>query len=190
MCVSQFLTAPTNDECGGAVSLTVGSTCTPVASVLPATLGATASAAIPVCSAASPGTADDDVWYTFFTTPNTGLTNNITVTGSSTYNPVVQLFSGVCGTLTAISCVNATGNGGTETISVSGLTTNTAYNIRVYHAGTGAASGNFSICLFVSPPACPTGLNPANGTQVVAAGTTLRRAYLINRCYRLICYSE
>lgn len=174
LCVSQFLAAPGNDECAGAVSLTVGSTCTPVASVLPATLGATASAGIPVCSATSPGTPDDDVWYTFFTTPNTGLTYNITVTGSSTYNPVVQLFNGACGALTALSCVNATGNGGTETISTSSLSTNTTYKIRVYHAGTGAASGNFSICLFVSPPACPTGLSPANGTQVVAAsGTTL-----------------
>ena len=175
LCVSQFLAQPANDECAGATSLTIGSTCTPTASILPSTLAATASLSIPVCSAASPGLPDDDVWYTFTTNNILGLTYNISVTGSSTYNAVLQLTSGSCGSLTAISCVNATGNGGTEIITTSSLAVNTIYRIRVYHAGSGAGSGNFNICVYITPPPCPVGFIPANGTPVLpASGVTLK----------------
>ena len=99
---------------------------------------------------------------------------NISATGSNTYNAVVQLLSGNCGTLSFVACANATTNGGTETITTSSLTANTTYRVRVYHAGAGAASGNFNVCVFVTPPPCATGYKPVNGTPVALSGDTLK----------------
>ena len=173
ICINQLLAPPSNDDCAAATTLTVGSTCTPTTSQQPATLAATPSTGIPVCNASSPGIADDDVWYTFTTNASTGLEYNVSVTGNSTYNAVLQVFSGACGSLVNVGCVNATGNGGTETFSSTSLSTNTTYRVRVYHFGNGANNGNFDICVFISPPPCPGGLAPLNGTTVAVTGTTL-----------------
>jgi hypothetical protein len=115
--------------------------------VLPNVLAATATAGVTACGAGTPGIADDDVWYSFTTNAVSGINHTITVVGVSTYNPVLQVYSGTPGALVNISCVNASGNGGTETYSSNTLLASTVYYFRVYHSGSGAANGNFEICV-------------------------------------------
>ncbi len=162
VCVSEVIAPPANDDPAGAITLTVNTTCVATSSVLPGTLAATATAGITVCSATTPGTPDDDTWFKFTTSATVGATHVIKVTGTSTYNAVVQLFSGTPGSLVNVDCVNATTTG-VETISSATLTTNTEYYVRVYHSAIGAGNGNFNICVTaVVPPNCTTNLSPAD----------------------------
>jgi hypothetical protein len=172
VCVSEVIAPPANDEPAGAIALTPGVSCTPTNSLLPSTLAATASAGIPVCSASTPGTPDDDVWYKFTTGP-TPTAYTITVNGVSTYNAVLQFFSGTPGSLVSVQCVNATANGSAETYTTTALTANTVYYIRVYHASAGAANGNFNICVIIPTPLCTTNTTPANNATAVSVTPTL-----------------
>jgi Ig-like domain CHU_C associated/PKD domain/Secretion system C-terminal sorting domain/Fibronectin type III domain len=175
ICVSEFIPPPANDDVAGALNLTINSTCNPTNSVLPTTLGATPSASVPVCSAATPGTADDDVWYKFTTPAQAGLTYTVAVTGISTYNPVLQLFTGTPAALTAVTCLNGTNNGGTENYTAI-LPANATYFVRVYHSGPGGANGNFNVCVTVAPPVCAVyaGETPANNASVATSTATMR----------------
>jgi hypothetical protein len=159
--------AITNDEAASAIGLTVNPTpCTNLCGTYYSTSGATASASIAVCTAATAGTPDDDVWFSFIpTTPD----NTITVRGAGGYDAVVQLFSDA-GT-TSVSCVNATANGLTETINATGLTTGNTYYVRIYHAGTGNGStSDISICInqVILPP---TNDNIASSTLLTVGAT-------------------
>lgn len=131
--------------------------------------GATASPSIPVCNASSAGVADDDVWFKFTVTTTGNYA--ITVNGSGGYNPVVQLFSGNCTSLTAISCANATGNGLIETLTANSLVEGT-YFLRIYDANTGTGgSGNFVVSVYnlVTPPANDN----CSGATTIAIGSTI-----------------
>ncbi len=173
LCISEVIPPPVNDDPAGAIALSLSTACVPTNSLLPSTLAATATTGVPVCTATTAGTPDDDVWYKFTTDATAGLTYTITATGISTYNPVLQLFSGgpSAATLVNISCSNATNNGGVETITSSTLTPSTTYYVRIYHSAIGAANGNFNVCVKVEPPVCPTFVapTPANGSSVSAA---------------------
>ncbi len=166
LCVSEVIPPPANDNPSGAVVLTTGTTCTGTSSTLPATLSATATSGITACTAGTPGTPDDDIWYSFTTNSIAGTTYAISATGVSTYNAVLQLFSGTVGSLTSVNCVNATGNGGTETINAAALATNTTYYFRVYHSGVGAANGNVSVCVVHTLPTCLTSISATTGDYI------------------------
>ncbi len=177
VCISQILPPPAYDEPAGALSLTVGTTCSPVSSVPAEILRSTATAGIQVCNATTAGTPDDDVWYKF-TTPaaSTGITYTINVQGISTFNPVVQLFAGTPSTANSVVCVNSTGNGGLETISNSALLPSTDYYVRIYNSGAGAANGSFTVCVLASVPGCvssPTAPSNASTACESTSGTTL-----------------
>ena len=107
-----------NDECNGAKEVIVDA-----AAITGATKGASQSL-VPTCGG---GTAID-VWYKFTTTD--AATYRIDVTGSSSFDSVLELRSGSC-TGTSINCVDASGSGSNETISAS-LLANTTYYYRVY----------------------------------------------------------
>ncbi len=175
VCVSEFIPPPVNDDPSGAITLNINATCNPTNSVLPTTLGATPSASIPACSAATPGTADDDVWYQFTTAAQAGLNYTVSVTGISTYNPVLQLFTGTPAALTAVTCLNATTNGGNESYTAI-LPANAIYYVRVYHSGPGGANGNFNICVTAAPPVCAAyvGETPVDNASVVTSSATMR----------------
>ncbi len=103
------------------------------------------------------------MWYTF--TPS--VTNpTITVVGDVLYDAVVQVFSGTCGTLTSLYCQNATGVGGTETVATTGLTPSTPYFVRIYHNGTGAATGLFTICVDEGGASCPVQTAPVQQREL------------------------
>lgn len=130
----EILAQPANNDCGGAITLAL--TCGG-----PPTTG-NSSGATQSMPANCGGTADDDVWYAFVAT---GSTHRVSVTGSVSHNPVVEMFSGTCSGLTSLYCVNANGNGGTEIINAAGLTAGATYYVRVYHFAAGSGSGSFLI---------------------------------------------
>lgn len=143
---------PANNNCGGAILLSVNPTCTPTPGT---TTGATQSQA--GCS----GTADDDVWYSFVAT---GPSVGVTVSGNAGFDPVLQAFSGTCGG-SSLGCADNTGNAGTESLTLNNLFTGITYWVRVYHKGTGSGSGSFNICVHdpIVEPACnPFSPEPAN----------------------------
>ena len=135
---------PANDLCGSAVTLTSGATCTTTAgTVVNATFTSGPSS---VCSG---GTAAYDVWYKY-----TATSSNPTISLSSVganfaaQNPLIQVFSGTCGTPVSVTC-------GASPLAVTGLTLGTSYLIRVFSITASpvpATLGTFNICI-QDPPA-------------------------------------
>lgn len=134
------LSAPLNDDCDSATMLIPGASCTYING---STYLATASSGIPSCA----GTPNDDVWYSFIAN-NSAQT--ISVSGSNGTNPVVQVFSGTCTSLTSINCTNLTGTNGTETINLTGLTVNDTYYFRIYDFSNSATNINYTFKTCVS----------------------------------------
>ncbi|OFY56538.1 MAG: hypothetical protein A2W93_03695 [Bacteroidetes bacterium GWF2_43_63] len=157
-----------SDGCSAASAIPITLNCSsPVAGTT-----ATATQTIAGCV----GTADDDVWYSFTATATSHI---ITVTPSAGMDPVLQLFSGDCATLTSMNCMDQGFTGEAETIYATGLTIGVVYKIRIYHYFTGFGSGTFTVCITTAPPA-PTNDNCSNATLlnvnatcVATAGTTV-----------------
>ena len=127
-----------SENCSGAVALTNGACVVGTAGVSQNIVGCV-------------GNADDDVWYKFVAT---GTSHSLTVTGSATYDAVLQVFSGTCAALVSSGCVDNTFNGQAESTVASGLTIGNTYYVRVYHYGAGSGSSTFTMCLN-NPPAPP-----------------------------------
>ena len=127
---------PSNDDCSGATTIST----TPISGT---TLEATQSQpATPGCTAFI-GTADDDVWYQF-TALSTGPLV-ISMTGSSSFDGVVEAFAGSCGSLTSLTCSDSSGQGGTENLTINAVS-GTNYKFRVYsYGGTTSDRGTFTI---------------------------------------------
>ncbi len=139
-------TPPTNDDCGGAIVLTANPSCITTAG----DVNVASNSGIAGCTAGSP---DEDVWYSFVATCTS---QTITVTGSASFDPCYQVFSGACpGGLVSVLCNAPGGNTGLSiTSSVSGLTIGSTYYVRVYDYGVGyPATTGFTICIVNAPPA-------------------------------------
>jgi len=139
-----------NDNCSGAIALTVNSTCNYTSGT-----SAGASQSLAGCS----GTADDDVWFSFVALASTAT---ITVNPSTTYDAAFELRSGACnGTQVAGSCTDAGGDNVNETYQASGLTVGNTYYIRLWDYGVGSGSSTFDICVYspVTPCTSPTSIN-------------------------------
>lgn len=130
-----------NDDCSGATSLTS-------AVINGSTLGATQSLPAASCEGYT-GTADDDVWYGFTATENGTAT--VTLDGSGSFDGVLQIFSGSCGSLLSMACSDSSQGGGREQISLN-VTAGIDYKIRVYSYGSLVSNrGNFTISGSGSP---------------------------------------
>lgn len=130
------IVAPANNDCPG-TNLTPGAICS-------WTAGTTAGATQTLSGCA--GDANDDVWYNFVaSSPN----HTIDVDGNGDFDAVVELFSGNCGSLTSISCMDISLGGGVESIEALGLTPGNTYYVRVYHYYTAVpANSTFNICVY------------------------------------------
>lgn len=145
------ITPPSNDNCSGAIGLTMNN--------CPGGLAGTSLNASE-SQAGCTGTADDDVWYSFVAT-GTGIAQ-LNLTSSASYNAVMQVYSGSCGSLSAISgCINVNGNGGNESTLVTGLVNGQTYYVRVYHSGAGSGSNTFNLCVTDAIPCNVGGTIPA-----------------------------
>lgn len=169
---------PANDNCSGAVNLTVNPSLACTATTPGNTLGATESMAAGTCS----GAPNDDVWYKFTATAASHVValSNVTSTGTTTGSTDMyfQVLSGSCGgTMTSMLCSDP------DTNIVTGLTPGQTYYIRVYtYSSTVTANASFNICVS-TPPAPPANDDCANAVNItinpdmsctsITAGTTL-----------------
>lgn len=137
-----------NNECANAQTILFGSTASNN-SCASASLGY----AFPSCG--SSFATYYDTWYKF----NTGSTTfaNISLTSAGTVAVGYAVYSGTCGSLTQVSgACNLTG----ASTSLTGLTANTVYYLRVYST-VRANRGNYTINLSV-PCNAPTGVSVAS----------------------------
>jgi len=162
---------PANDDCAGAIVLTPGGTCTPVAGDV---AGATPSIPGTVLCDGFNATPDDDVWYRFTAT---SVAHLIQVQGSANFDAVIQLLGGACNG-TAIDCQDVVSAGGLEVLAAGGLTIGTEYLVRVFTYGaTVPATTTFTIC--VTAGVTPVNDDCANAIELIpnptcnpVAGTT------------------
>ena len=152
-----------NDNCSDATLLAVNSACSNTTGT---TVGATATQAL---ATACGGDADDDVWYKFVAINSA---EKISVSNvSSSFDPVIQVLGGNCGSLTSVSCKNGSGNGGSETLELPGLVVGTTYYVRLYGSGTGISTeGTFSICI-TGICTTPTAYSVTGGGAYCSGGT-------------------
>ncbi len=141
ICVVSTPTGPLNDDCAGAIALTVGNAeCSPIA-------GTVASATQSPTTGCGTGTPDDDVWYSFVATGTTAI---VDVLGGTGFDGVVDLYAGTnCADIASIGCIDGTLAGELESGELTGLTIGVNYWIRVYDYFSGTPTGtDFTICVF------------------------------------------
>lgn len=156
ICNTTGPSVPSNNNCSSATMLTVNPTCVTTSGT---TFGATQS--LTGCA----GNADDDVWYAFVATNST---QTVTVSPtSSNFDPVFQVYSGNCSTLSSELCVDNTFSNQTETSDIVGLVAGQTYYIRVYDYYN-ANNGTFTICVTGPATATPTNDEPCNAIQLPA----------------------
>jgi hypothetical protein len=140
---------PANDECGGAIPITVNSACETVSGSLD---GATQSQDPAACSNFT-ASAANDVWFSFVANA-ASTTVQVTGGGDNTtgVDAVLQVFTGSCADLAPIACIDATLRGGTETLLVTTVP-GTTYYYRVYYWPYTAAQTvfDFTTCVFALP---------------------------------------
>ncbi|MBP2615966.1 T9SS type A sorting domain-containing protein [Chryseobacterium jejuense] len=168
---------PSNDECAGAVVLTVNPDLNCGNVTAGTTLSATNSGLDPNPCDGSP---DDDVWYKFTATASShiiSLKNIASVGAESEIDTYFQVFSGDCGNMTSILCSDP------DTGTVDGLNPGDVYYVRVYSYDEGAEyAQSFNICIRTLPPppsnddcdnAVMLTVNPDMNCGAITPGTTL-----------------
>jgi hypothetical protein len=153
ICVGTPPAPPANDNCNGAIALTVNPDY-----ACGATVNATLSGSTNSGLASTTGTADDDVWFSFVATATAHRISLTNVTGTPT-DLVHQTLSGDCSSLTSVLYSDA------DTSNLTGLVIGNTYYVRVYSYTSGVIpSTNFTIC--VGTPAVPANDNFANAIAV------------------------
>lgn len=157
-----FAQPPSNDDCGGAISLTVNTDllCGTVTSGT--TLGATASSQPDDVS----GTPNNDVWFTFEATATQhriSLTNIVDLEGDNESDMGIGVYSGDCAVLTYVDTSDP------ETFNITGLTPGTIYYVRVYGWYEESHDMSFDICIGTRVVSAP----PANDECSGAIGLTV-----------------
>jgi hypothetical protein len=132
---------PSNDECSGAITLSVNAdnNCTSVYS------GNTGYATQSMPSCVASGYDAEDVWFKFTAI---STSHRITVTPTSSSNYVFQVFNGTCVNLSAIACINTGSSNEPDVAVLNNLTVGNTYYIRLYdYWGNTAPSTQFTICI-------------------------------------------
>jgi len=180
ICVSTPAPPPANDDCAGAIALSVGASCSFAQYTTAAATGSVGAPA-PGCASYSGG----DVWFTAVV-PATGRLVLDTNTGAMT-DGGMAIYSGNCGALTLIECDDDdSANGLMPFIDRSGLTPGSTIYIRVWEYGNDSP-GTFSICAYSPPPPCgapgtPSASNVSTGSATLswaAAGGAVSYRYSV-----------
>ena len=161
ICVVDPVTPPPgNDECTGAVNLSVGISCSNTNSDM---AGATVSSTPLGGTCTGPNAYD--VWFKFKAVgPNETIT--LGSLGTNFLTPRIEIFSGNCGALTSMFC-------GSSPFAASGLTAGNTYYVRVYSTTAPPPNGNarFNICVTSSDlPSVRFGNSYVNITKKTAGG--------------------
>ncbi len=153
LCITLPPPPPVNNLCGSPTSLPVNTACSFTSAT---TNGATQS--FPGCA----GNADDDVWFSFVATNSL---QNILVSPIDPLDLVFQIYSGTCGSLTTIACIDNTFTSQNEQQDIVGLVPGNTYLVRVYDY-YGGETGDFQICITGTPTSAPTNDDCANAIQL------------------------
>lgn len=130
--------APVNDECSGAIALTVNAGNSPTVRTEGTTQFASESQA--ACS----GTAKDDVWFSFTASQTAHRLFFKTLNFSA--SPVLEVFSGNCNSLTSQQCLTpSTYNSDNNFTLLNNLTIGDTYFVRVHNDIGVGFGGTFSI---------------------------------------------
>ncbi|MEF9480006.1 T9SS type A sorting domain-containing protein [Chryseobacterium sp. 1B4] len=137
-----------NDNCSGAIPLTVGTDFASGA-LTSTNLNATTDGSLPACSPQ----AADNVWFTVVVPASGSLTIRTGWGGSLFYNSVLTVYSGNCSALTEIGC-NDDYNSGFSLVSLSGQTPGTTLYVSVWKHDSNTNNGEFQISAYDPiPPA-------------------------------------
>ncbi len=138
ICVQEY-PAPANDDCADAIALTPSATCSPVNYTFS---GSTLDG--PAATGTCSPNPSQDTWFSFVAT-STAM--QFYVQADPTISSGIQVFTGSCnGPL--LACRNATGQGQSETLSMTTLAIGETYFVRVVNEfSTPLTISAFSICL-------------------------------------------
>jgi len=172
-CIATVPPAPSNDECSGALQLTANADTSSTYSYT----GFTGYASQSMVSCVDPNYIAADVWYKFTAT---ATSQKIRISSLYSYDYSFQVFSGTCGNLTSLACVNTGGYNQPDTAILNNLIVGNTYYMRVwdYH-GDGAPLENFKIVINTAQmPALPS----TNGLKAVYySGTAMTGTPLLTR---------
>lgn len=168
---------PANDECAGAINMTVNGNCQMVTASLD---GATQSLDPSTCSGFTSTTAND-VWFRFTAT---AAVTTIEVMGGASdadpdtlgIDPIIEVFEGSCSDLAPLGCADANFPAGTGEIGQLATTVGNTYFYRVYYWAYGAAPTNYSFTTCVYSLAAPANDN-CSGAIPVAIGSFCNPLY-------------
>ena len=135
-------TGAPNDNCANAVALPLNASCSYTNGTL---CRATQSIAPSTCSGFTANRAAD-VWYTVTPSGTSGTGVTLTCVSGASTDVILGIYSGSCTGLTLVQCVDATTLGGTESMTVTGLTSGTTYYVRVYDWYGSTLNTSFQIC--------------------------------------------
>ena len=155
--------APSNDECSGAIALTVNADTLCGTTTSGTLYGATAST---VNTGSCSGIENDDVWFSFVAsgTEHTLKLQNITGSTSSLSH---SIWTGSCSSLNFETgmCFSNTSN------LLSGLTIGTTYFVRVNSTTGNNETTTFDVCVG-TPPAPPAPVDSIPPTTLITSGST------------------
>lgn len=160
ICVIANASSP-NDNCNTAI---------PLVTETPATYTYFNTALATQSSTGCTGNANDDVWFSFVAGENPAGTT-ISVGGDLDFSTVFQVYSGTCGNLTSVQCVNnvTTGTYDVETQAFTNLTPGQTYYIRVYDFDASVTNSTFYVYVLGTPAGCnlPAPVATAQGNTII-----------------------
>ncbi len=154
------LPALANDDCSGAIPLTLGADACDTPTVVDNSFAHDSGQATPSCASYS----GSDVWFSV-TVPTSGSVTieSSAVAGSSLSDTGMAAYSGTCGSLTEIACaddINYPSNAFSK-IELTGQTTGDVLYVRVWEYGNNAF-GEFNVCAW-DPSASAISENKIDG---------------------------
>lgn len=138
-----FTTFITNDDCDGAIALTVNPNYNCAVTTTGTVEGATGSGITSTCG----GTPNDDVWFSFVATDTLHRISLTNITGS-TSDMYMALWTGGCAglELVPLSCSDP------QTMNIGGLSVGTTYYLQVYTwTSTAGQTSVFDVCVGTEP---------------------------------------
>jgi len=139
---------PVNDDCSGAIALTVSPACSPIdGDVLNASISGGSLPGI----GCSNGDSSEDVWFSFVAS---ATDHSILVDPSDQLSVVIEVHEGDCSGSNLVECLEGDNFGTPEQLDATGLTIGSTYYIRIYDWYAGVpVSTTFDICV-VGPTDC------------------------------------
>lgn len=165
-----------NNDCAGATSFSISSNGACSYTTV-STHGATQSSPAPACTSTG---GDDDIWYTItptITGVHTIRYNTLAAAYGTASTVGYDLYTGTCGSLTAVSgaCNTGFGSSGSGTVSTPSLTASTTYYLRLW-VGSASNSGSWNMCFEAPTAPCsgsPTGGTVAPASQTICTGSAV-----------------